>query len=119
MVGLDTLPSFSFLPFSLLPSFPLSLLPSLPPSLPSSLSPSLPPSLLPSLPSPSLPQPSGKHVVYINDGGAGPTASGHAPTQGPPPMPKDYLGLALFGLVFCCFPLGVIALLRSLEVGVV
>ena len=54
-------------------------------------------------------QPQGKHLVFIGDGGA----TGQTPR---PPPPKDYLGLALLGLLCCCFPLGIMALFRSVEV---
>ena len=33
-----------------------------------------------------------------------------------PPPPKDYLALSLLSLVCCCAPLGLVALLKSLEV---
>jgi hypothetical protein len=56
-------------------------------------------------------EPQGKHLVFVGDGGGG----GSAQTARPPP-PRDYLGLALLGLLCCCFPLGMVALLRSLEV---
>lgn len=60
---------------------------------------------------PSL-QPSGKHMVYICDSGRATGEGGERP-----PPPRDFLGLALFGLICCCFPLGVIALIKSIEVG--
>ena len=56
-------------------------------------------------------QPQGKHLVFIGDGGMG----GSAQSARPPP-PNDYLCLALLGLLCCCFPLGIVALFRSLEV---
>ena len=59
---------------------------------------------------PSL-QPSGKHMVYICDSGRATGEGGERP-----PPPRDFLGLALFGLICCCFPLGVIALIKSIEV---
>lgn len=55
----------------------------------------------------------GKHMVYIGDSEQ--TSSGLTP-DGRPKPPKDYLGLALFSLLCCCFPFGVIALIKSMEV---
>ena len=58
-------------------------------------------------------QATGKHMVYIGE----PEQSGSGLTpDGRPRPPKDYLGLALFSLLCCCFPIGVIALIKSLEV---
>jgi len=34
-----------------------------------------------------------------------------------PPCPKDYIFLSLLSLLCCCAPLGVFALIKSLEVG--
>lgn len=60
------------------------------------------------------PQPSGKHMVYICDsGGTGGVAGGN---ERPKP-PRDFLALALFALICCCFPIGIVALIKSIEVG--
>ena len=52
-------------------------------------------------------------MVYIGD--PDPSNNGLTP-DGRPKPPKDYLGLALFSLLCCCFPFGIIALVKSLEV---
>ena len=53
----------------------------------------------------------GKHMVFIGD----PSQNDTTP-DGRPKPPKDYLGLALVSLLCCCFPFGIIALIKSLEV---
>ena len=64
-------------------------------------------------------QPQGKQLVFLGDGDGGGGGGGGVSAQGPrPPPPKDYLGLALLGLLCCCFPLGIVALFRSIEVRV-
>ena len=63
---------------------------------------------------PSLPQPSGKHVVYIRDRQEreeGGESGGQKPTP-----PKEFLLLALVGIV-CCPLFGIIALLKALAVS--
>ena len=59
-------------------------------------------------------QPTGKHMVYISE-----QPSGGQPTtdNGIPKKPNDYIGLAVLGLVACCFPFGLIALIKALEVS--
>ena len=60
------------------------------------------------------PQPSGKHMVYICDGGG---TGGVAEGNERPKPPRDFLALALFALICCCFPIGIIAVMKSIEVG--
>ena len=66
-------------------------------------------SLPPSLP----PQPSGKHVVYIRDRQEG---EGDESGNEKPAPPKEFLLLALVGIL-CCPLFGVIALLKALAVS--
>ena len=52
-------------------------------------------------------------MVYIGD----PDQSNDGLTpDGRPKPPKDSLGLALFSLLCCCVPFGIVALIKSLEV---
>ena len=54
-------------------------------------------------------------MVYIGD----PDQSNNGLTpDGRPKPPKDYLGLALFSLLCCCLPFGIVALVKSLEVRI-
>jgi len=53
-------------------------------------------------------------MVYICDSGG---TGGVAGENERPKPPRDFLALALFALICCCFPIGIVALIKSIEVN--
>lgn len=53
-------------------------------------------------------------MVYISEQ---PSGEQQSSDNGVPKKPNDYFGLAILGILACCIPFGIIALIKALEVS--